>query len=258
MEPEIRDLVGRVSERLLEQGAVATVVTGSHARGTATAESDVDVFAVGDGPSQRFEWHDGRLVSIHWWTPDEARQRMQRPESALVSVAGWKDAVVVDDPSGVAAELQREAREWSWERIDREADAWVAERLVGWAEYVHKLVAALDSDRLLDACAIRAETAIRVGEVFAVHRRLTFETENGLWEAVARADGAEWEAALVAAFARDGQDPHTSATAALALYSLLAREAGDLLRGDQRVVIDHALDAARRWLDRPATAAMPA
>ena len=42
---------------------------------------------------------------------------------------------MLQDPTGIGAELQREAREWTWEKIEREADAWVADKLVVWSEY---------------------------------------------------------------------------------------------------------------------------
>lgn len=116
---------------------------------------------------------------------------MSEPASALIAVFGWRDAVLLDDPTGVGAELQAEARAWSWEKIERKADAWAADQLVGLAEYLPKLMGALEEDRLLDAAAIRADLARRLGEVGAVVHRVTSESENGLWQAVAEAGGSE-------------------------------------------------------------------
>ena len=246
---EVASVAREVAGRLLDQGAKAVVLTGSHARSVAGPTSDIDLFAVGEGPRERFEQADGRVVSVHWWTAEEVRQRMQRPASAVVAVAGWRDALIIADPSGVAAELQREAQEWSWDRIAREADAWVSDQLVGWAEYVRKLVSALDDGRELDACALRAETALKLGRTLAVHRRLVQESENGLWEATAEAGGPRWRAALERALARAGEDLETSARGAVTLYALLAAELRDRLSDREREVVDGALElAARRKL----------
>ena len=116
MEPEIRRLAESVSGRLVDQGAQATLLTGSHARGQARPDSDVDLFAVGDGPSAWMEVLDGRLVAVYWWTVEETRRRRLSPEEALLAVRAWRDGVLIDDPTGVGEELQREAREWTWER----------------------------------------------------------------------------------------------------------------------------------------------
>ena len=251
MDETVAAIAKTVSGQLLEQGAKATLLTGSQARGTARPQSDIDIFAIGDGPdvwSKRVEDH---MVVVYWWEPDEARQRMYRPESALLAVGGWRQAVVLDDPYGIAAKIQRDAKEWSWERIANEADAWVAEELTVWAEYVQKLVTALENDRKLDVAAIRAETALRLSRIFAVHRRVESESENGFWETTAEVGGPEWRDAQERAFGANGEDVGESAAAALTLYALLVEDARDLLDDRQREVVERALGVARAWKDEP-------
>lgn len=55
VEPELRRIVKSLAERLAGEGARAVVLTGSVARGTAQPDSDVDLFAVGEGPSEHHE-----------------------------------------------------------------------------------------------------------------------------------------------------------------------------------------------------------
>ena len=243
MDEAVRDIAQRVSRELLEQGAKATVLTGSQARGTATEHSDVDIFAVGEG-EPRFEFVDGRLVIVYWWTAEEARLRMYRPQSALVSVRGWADAEILDDPDGVAAELQREAREWSWDKIGAQADAWVCDQLVIWSEYVSKLVSALDDGRELDAAAFRAELTVRLAELLAVRRRVMSESENGLWDTIADAGGAPWRRALEAAFSLHGEDLEAACGGALTLFALLVADADELFDERQQSVVGRALELA--------------
>src|SRR5918997_4930157 len=176
VESEIRALAESVGERLVDQGAKATLLTGSHARGHARPDSDVDLFAVGDGPAGWMEIVDDRLVAVYWWTAEEVRRRLTDPESALLTVRGLRDAVVLQDPTGIGAELQREAREWTWEKIEREADAWVADKLVVWSEYLPKLAGAVEADRRMDAAAVRSQLTVKLAELLAVRRRLTEES----------------------------------------------------------------------------------
>jgi predicted nucleotidyltransferase len=243
MDPEIQSLTTEMSKRLVDQGAQATLLTGSHARGTARPDSDVDLVAVGEGPEGWMELRGGRLVSVYWWSAEEVRRRLVDPEKALLAVRAWRDGVVLDDPTGVGAELQREAHDWTWERIDREADAWVAEKLVVWSEYARKLIGAVDDGRLLDAAAIRAQLTVQLAEIFAVHRRLSEESENGFWETVAEAGGQHWRSTLERAL-RNGDDADATA-AAIDLVRILVTETEDLLDDRQRAVIDYALGASR-------------
>jgi predicted nucleotidyltransferase len=243
VDEEIRGLVERVSTQLVEQGAKATLLTGSHARGNARPDSDVDLFAVGEGPAGWMEILDDRLVAVYWWTAEETRRRMLTPEEAILTVRSWRDGLLIDDPSGVGAELQRDAREWTWEKIGREADAWVADKLVVWAEYVQKLAAATESDRPLDAAAIRGQLVVQLADILAVRRRLLEQSENGFWETVADAGGPEVRAALERALAI-GVDERAAASGAIELFRLVAEDCRGSLDDRQRRVIGHALAAA--------------
>ena len=244
MEPEIRRLAESVSGRLVDQGAQATLLMGSHARGQARPDSDVDLFAVGDGPSAWMEVLDGRLVAVYWWTAEETRRRRLSPEEALLAVRAWRDGVLIDDPTGVGEELQREAREWTWEKIEREADAWVAEQLVAQAEYLPKLTGALEAGRRLDAAALRGQLTVQLAELFAVRRRLMEESENGFWETVAEAGGPDWHAALERALGVEG-DEADAAAGAVELFRMLSEDVHALLDDRQRDVIADALATSR-------------
>lgn len=252
MDAAVQALIEELSRDLVALGAKATLVTGSQARGRAGPHSDIDIFVVGEGPHEWFEKRGDRLVSIHWWTPEQARQRMSNPATAFVAALGWRDAVIIDDPTGIGAELQREAQDWTWEKLDREADSWVAEQLTGWAEYVQKLIGALDSGRELDAAALRSQLVIRLCEVLAVHRRLTSESENGLWETIADAGGPDWRAALESAFGVKGGDSREAAAGAMRLFAVLADDADRLLDERQRTVVRHVLAATDQSPSRAA------
>lgn len=73
----------RIAERLArslgERGARAVALVGSQATGRATAESDLDLAVIGDGPHYRLELHGGVLVSLGWAPAEEQHRRLYDP-----------------------------------------------------------------------------------------------------------------------------------------------------------------------------------
>ena len=133
----------RVARSLADQGARAVALVGSYARGDATAESDVDLAVIGDGPHYRLELHDGLLVSLGWATAEEQRRRLYDPAYLGTHVPGWRTAIAVYDPEALAAATRQEARDWVWGQVEDRCDEWVAESVTGYAEEVQKLAASI-------------------------------------------------------------------------------------------------------------------
>ena len=100
-----------VAAGLAEDGARAVVLVGSHARGDAGPESDVDVLAVGP---RRFryglELRGGLLVSASSRPLRSYRAEFGDPGSVCAAVPGWREAVLLHDPQGIAASLVEEAK----------------------------------------------------------------------------------------------------------------------------------------------------
>src|SRR5690349_18044891 len=116
----------------MASGARAVVLTGSHACGEAREHSDIDIIVIGRGEPYQLERRGGHLVSLCWQTLADCRRGFE-PARAGVCVPGWRDAVVLEDPDGVAAAIQRRARAFSWDAISDECDAWVADQITGYA-----------------------------------------------------------------------------------------------------------------------------
>ena len=229
-------------------GALAVVLVGSHARGTATAESDVDLVALGSGPDYQLSRREGRLVSLSWRTPDEQRSRFRSPRPALTEVPGWRSAVIITDPGGIAAGLRRSALDWSWEQVAGPARAWAAAELTGYAEEVHKLVSALRTGRPRLAAAQRSLLALHLPFVLAVHFETLHASENEVWDAIARRAGEPWRTAQDRALGLGGEPPGDSGRGALEMYALAAGLAGEGLDERQRGVVAAAVAAARSLL----------
>ena len=111
----VRSIAQRVAYELAETGARAVVLVGSHARGDAGPESDLDLFAIGPETfSWRLELRDGLLVSSSMKPYEAHAEDFGLPEKVCKAVPGWREAVVLHDPQGLVASLVRQAREWTW------------------------------------------------------------------------------------------------------------------------------------------------
>lgn len=239
--PEAWSAATTIAQRLLAEGAEAVVLAGSHARGTAGPESDLDLYALGTGSEYRLERFGEFLVSISWLTAAEVDASFRSPLAAGGTVPGWRTSIVVADPRGCAAEIISAARAWSWEVVGSFAcNAAVAEEICGYAEEVHKLVRALNDRRLHMAAVQRSVLALRLARVMALHTRLLYVTENELWDAVAVEMGPAWQRVQAAALSEDGESLEVSCMAALDLYRLAWRAAVDLLDARQAAVVEYA------------------
>jgi hypothetical protein len=241
---DVTGLCAQLAVELAGRGATAVALTGSRARGDATATSDLDLIVVGDGPEYRLEVRDGILVSQMWASEEVHRARLRSPGEAAWSVPGWREAVILYDARGAASALKDDALDWSWDQLRPGADEWVAEQLAGFAEEVHKLVAALDQRRPLAAAVQRNVLALRMAPILAVHHRLLYGSENRLWERVGELMDAEWRETQASALALGGERLEISCAAALRLFRLACACAEGLLDDGRAAVVRHALATA--------------
>jgi hypothetical protein len=251
IDPKIMRIARAVTRDLAAHGAIAVVMTGSHARGDAHASSDLDlVTIVAKKPrdEDRRAWlrpyrvRNGVLVSTPWETPTGVRAAFRDRRLAPTFVPGWREAIILHDPTGIAAKLKRAAERWTWDVIAADCDRHAAEGITGLAEEVHKLVGMLRSGNKHAAAAQRSILAVWLAGHIAEHRRILFATDNVLWDLVAESMGEPWASAQARAFSEHGESLEDSCRAALELYRLAAADVRPLLGRHQREVVDAACD----------------
>ena len=243
------EVAKKEAKQLKDSGADAVFLTGSHARGDAHPESDLDVRAIGAGSSPPLKRHDEFLVSTSWTPRDDSEEAFKDPAGVGQSVPGWRGAVILEDPDGVAAKLKARAEEWDWDEIASKADEWVAEQVTDYAEEVHTLIGNLDQDQMTGAAAIRSQLALHLAQFLSVHHRLLYETENELWDEVAKVMGPDYAARQLFALGVEDATLEESCNAALGLFVIAAKETMHLLNATQQAVVEHAVKLAGGRLD---------
>ncbi len=232
------------SKALVAAGAESVYMTGSHARGDAHPESDIDIRVIGEGSSPDLKRHDEFLISTSWQTVGESESGFSDPSQVGEVIPGWRGAVVLYDPDGLAEKLKDRAKKWDWEEISKECDEWVAEQITEYAEEVHTLIGNLDQHQLSGAAAIRSELVLHLAQYLAVHHRILYESENVLWEEVAKAMGDEYGENQSLALGLTEAPFEDSCRAALDLFGAAAADTADLLDDTQRAVVAHACKLA--------------
>ena len=186
------------------------------------------------------------------------RREMRTPTRLGGVVPGWRNAMVLRDPNGAAAQLRSEARKFRWSSVRRVCDTYVAEQLVGWAQHVAKLLRAMETGERETASVQRGLLANRMAFLRALELEYLWGTENGLWERVGERAGPEFRTAQRAALGIAGETWREACEAALRLYSLTAQANLALLQGERRRIVEEACRRAGYPIDgkgsRPALA----
>lgn len=247
------------------QWVQAVGLTGSHARGTATVYSDVDIYVF--VPAQGTPTYEGyqlrrfndQLVSISITTIEAKRADLTRPESAIHAVLGLRqmrvlyDTVHPDKP-GLLETLRREGVDFQWSPLQASADAFSSRQLMGYAEEVHKLLGGLVKN---DASTMLYGTyglVLGLADLIATHYGLMIESENSAFQDVMACMGLEsmWTRHFrVAAGFMDTLDDWTPAEsrarAGLQLYAETARHLHAIIEPRHAEVINFAVDAITNY-----------
>ena len=234
----LRHLASQCADDLLAAGAVAVVLVGSVALGSAGPGSDIDLIAVTERPDDvsqpQQQVRSRRVVNVDIVTPAGVRAAFAVIPDALAVVPGWQHADILADPHGVARAIRGEAAAWSFDGRTDEIGRWAAGVVTGLAEELQKTRNVSSSAaRLVNATLVLLQLS---GPMLALAGR-HYRSENELWDLAAEVMGAEWEQA------RDrvlGLGLPADPTAAAILYRSAAARVEPWLTSAQRQVIDLA------------------
>ena len=141
-DPFLQSLVTR-----LDGGnTVAISLAGSHARDEGGPYSDVDfhlyVRQMPTNPNEAYSLRfvEGHLVSISVTTLEEEGANLRNPKKALRAVPGLCQARILLDKDGSLAALKEQAEAFTWEPLQKAANAFASWNLSGCAEEVHKVL----------------------------------------------------------------------------------------------------------------------
>jgi predicted nucleotidyltransferase len=237
------EIISTITAELAAEGADAVVLMGSYARGDASPYSDIDLVVLGEG-RDRYECRAGVLIVAHWLDAATVRQGFTNVTAVGSEIPGWREAKILFDRQGIAAQLQREADAWTWAAVDAAAcDRYVARELAGLAEEVQKLAGALQRGAQLTAAVQRNVLVLRMAGIMAVHQRLLYGTENRLWDLMAAQLGDPWASLQAQAMGLDGEPFAQTCRAALDLYAQTAYAARSVLDDQQIQIVEQAC----RW-----------
>jgi predicted nucleotidyltransferase len=231
-------------------------ITGSHARGTPTPFSDVNVLRfVQDAPAPeeayRLFQRQDHLISLKTTTIAAKRAELTRPEDLIWAVPGIRQMRVLLDKRGELARLKRDVDPFNWRLFQPAADAYASRELLGFAEEAHKVMSGLF---LNDEPAMLYATyglVLGLARIMAVQRGLFIESENRYFEQVANLfePGADWPRCFRSAAGLDnslnGQPLTVTMRAffALNLYLLTARELHAIILPEHQGVIRATAEA---------------
>ena len=215
----------------------AVLLAGSWARGDAHQASDIDLWVVGRKGRGRILERDGFMVCVKFGRVADERWELRTPRRLDGAVPGWRSAVILHDPRGIAARLKSEARRFRWPPVRRARDAYIADQLAGWAEEVAKLLRALFTGERETAAVQRNLLAANMAFLQLLSFEQLWETENGMWEDAGRRSGPTFRALQRSALGTDRSDWRESCEAALRLYALTAQANLRRLHGDRRRIV---------------------
>lgn len=260
-ERELAELAQRFGAESAES-VEALGLTGSHARGVATAHSDVDLlrFVAAEPASERERYRlwlvAGRLVSVSTTTLVGKRAELALPETAIWAVEGLRQTRILLDGAGELAALIAAARAFTWTpELRAAAAAHASETLAGLVEEVHKALGARergDESAMLYAALGLQQSVIRAA---LVARGVLLASENDFFDAALRLGEPEtrWRRLLRVVVGYDAPPadmaPARGRTeAALWLYVEAARLLADTLMAEDAALVAEAVARIREAL----------
>ena len=219
-----------------DDNTIGFLLTGSCARGDATTVSDVDLLRfVANSPSIESEKYDlkyreNRLISISTFTIETKLKEMKKPETAVWTIPGLRQAEILLDKNGRLGWLKQTAENFVWNPLQAAADEFASYNLMGYAEEAHKVLGALN--RKDESAILYGTIGLLLGstKIITVQRGVMIKSENSYFSQAREAVGENSDWSLqhkIACGFGQTSTVETRGAASLRLYTETAR----ILRG---------------------------
>jgi hypothetical protein len=187
----------RLAHRFDAPAVQAIVLMGSHARGEAGPYSDIDLVrfveeGAGDLPGSGSHLIDDTLVTISNVEPGKVESWFTDPREATKTITGLRQARALIDRGDYFAAIQARAHAFVWTpELQAKAAEQVSQDMVGWIEEAHKGLEGLrrqQPGRLLNGLF---GLTYGLSQVMQLHLAVLLSGDNGFYDEVATAVGAD-------------------------------------------------------------------
>ncbi|MGZ3674306.1 MAG: nucleotidyltransferase domain-containing protein, partial [Ktedonobacterales bacterium] len=175
-------LLAQLVDETVSPNTEAIALGGSHARGTATRFSDLDIahFVLDLPPTlQKFHaFRSGILVNVSLKSLAQERAALTQPDRAIVIVPAYRELRVLHDPHGALARFIADVQSFQWEPLQSAANAFTSAMLMLATEAPFKIASALEAN---NAAAVAYETSqifLALTRFVAVQRGVMVRTNS--------------------------------------------------------------------------------
>jgi predicted nucleotidyltransferase/phosphoglycolate phosphatase-like HAD superfamily hydrolase len=221
-----------ILEKIDSPDVVGVGIVGSYARGQESKYSDVDVdIFVNKMPENEYDkytlrYWDGKLVSLKYALLDDELLGLTIPQRAIWVVPGLSSMQIVLDKDGTLTDLQKMAKKFNWSLLQPLADEFAAEKIMGNAEEVHKILNGLARGHESTVLYATWGLVENILEAVAVQRGVMIVSENRYFDLIQESVGRDtkWVSAFRTAWGLDSTSSQyqSRGAAALTLYRLTA------------------------------------
>ncbi len=243
--------INSVLEKINSPDVIGVGIVGSYSRGQESKYSDVDFdIFVSRMPGSDYErytlrYWDGKLVSLKYALLDDEIAALSNPRRAIWAVPGLSGMKVVLDKDGSLAELQTMAQKFDFSLLQREADEFAAEEIMGCAEEVHKILNGLKRGHESTVLYATWGLVANILETVAVQRGIMIVSENRYFDLIQESVGRDtkWVSAFRTAWGLDSTSSQyqSRGAAALTLYRLTTAMFDGLIPEKHRDVVKNTL-----------------
>jgi predicted nucleotidyltransferase len=210
-----------VAEHQQSSNTLSIVLIGSGSRGELDEYSDLDIHIIvrGERPPDQMFYKEGRLVNINFLDTANREAMLTDPWSTLKNLQAAREAKILYDIEGWYEDLQRRARNFTWQQVAKDADIAVSYVLAENAEEVQKILSGLTHNNPEKILYAMTGLMLSISNVAALAHGVLSNSENKFWRSVRDAiPDEEWKKLYWTMLGFHGDSVETRAQAAIRLY----------------------------------------